>query len=213
MEHCPICFPASILSINWTILHYRLHIWLVWNVFFKATYLSLGWRKRQEISGWSWKQIEHTIASWLVQSFCFRDTTTWWEWIIHQIWNTLQYVFYHLSWVSNGLFCITNCRFDWSERRFLKSLPKSYWNKETGRKFLDDLGTKLNIRSSHDWYRVTVSEILHHGGSGLYTKYGTLFKMFSSIYPEYLMYHFALQFAYTTGLKSFFMECHSLEDQ
>ncbi len=60
------------------------------------------------------------------------------------------------------------------------------WDEVTGRKFLDDLATKVNILSPHDWHRVTLSDIRMHGGSELLTKYGTLFNMFSSIYPEYL---------------------------
>ncbi len=60
-----------------------------------------------------------------------------------------------------------------------------YWNKETARKFLSDLGNKLNIQSHSDWYNVTVSELHQHGGGGLYDKYKTLFNLFSTAYPEY----------------------------
>ncbi len=78
-------------------------------------------------------------------------------------------------------------RFDWSALKFSKKMPKYHWNKETGKKFLDDLGNKLKIRSHNDWYNVTVNEIRKHGGGGLYNKYGTLYMMFSSVYPEYPM--------------------------
>ncbi len=80
-------------------------------------------------------------------------------------------------------------------------LRNQHWNEETGRKFLDDLATKLNIRSPRDWYRVSVSTLRQHGGSRLYDKYGTLFNMFSSIYPEYLMTYILYYNADSTGLK------------
>ncbi len=77
---------------------------------------------------------------------------------------------------------------------FSKKLPKNHWNNETARKFLDDLGKKLKIRSHQEWCNVPLAEIQQHGGSGLYSKYGTLYKMFSSIYPEYQMFEMLLFF-------------------
>ncbi len=89
-----------------------------------------------------------------------------------------------------------------------------HWNIETGKKFLDDLGHQLNIRSPHEWYRVSLSEIRQYGGSGLYAKYKTLFHMFSTIYPEYLILdHVGLHGEEFHGLNVCFMGCHALEMQ
>ncbi len=69
----------------------------------------------------------------------------------------------------------------------------------------------MNIRSPYDWYRVAVSDIIQHGGGGLYNKYGTLFNLFSSIYPEYPMNYIILHLEDLTGQNGIFMEWHGLE--
>ncbi len=96
-------------------------------------------------------------------------------------------------------------RINWSESLFAKKLPKYHWNKETAKKFMDDLRSKLNIQSPNDWHRVTAAEIRQHGGGGLYNKYRSLFKLLSNIYPEYpmnLMNYIALQSTDLLGLKA-----------
>ncbi len=51
-----------------------------------------------------------------------------------------------------------------------------------------DLDHKSEIKALSDWYTVNVSEFTKLGGSPLFHSYGSLYKLLSSIYPEYLFY-------------------------
>ncbi len=50
---------------------------------------------------------------------------------------------------------------------------------------MDQIAKELHVKSHSDWARIPLSTLLEYGASTLYVKYGSLTKMFSSIYPEY----------------------------
>ncbi len=55
------------------------------------------------------------------------------------------------------------------------------------RLFLDNLARQLNITDQHGWYNLTITALREHGGHALLQKYkGSVCKMLSTVYPEYL---------------------------
>ena len=78
---------------------------------------------------------------------------------------------------------------DWKsliDSRQSKIKPKNYWqNKQTQRKFMEDLRKKLNISSIPDWIDQPVRVITTNGGSGLLAIYPTFTQLLQSVYPEF----------------------------
>ena len=64
--------------------------------------------------------------------------------------------------------------------------PYKYWQTVENQKiFLDNLSTKLQIKQSNDWFRVTNKNIRENGGHGLLHFYnGSLFRALKTIYPN-----------------------------
>ncbi len=45
---------------------------------------------------------------------------------------------------------------------------------------------QVDIKDFRDWYRVKVTEFKQEGGTGLLNRYGSMTRLLTSIYPEYL---------------------------
>ncbi len=55
------------------------------------------------------------------------------------------------------------------------------------RAFLQQLARKLNIKTHEQWYSISQSIFMQHGGGELLSKYNdSLVLLFRSLYPEYL---------------------------
>ncbi len=44
----------------------------------------------------------------------------------------------------------------------------------------------LDIKDFNDWYKVTLNELKQMGGGGLLAHYGSLSRLLTTVYPEYL---------------------------
>jgi len=82
--------------------------------------------------------------------------------------------------------------FPWNLSLFRKT-PQNYWaSLENQRNFMDNMGRKLGIDPAKDndsmalWYRVKAATLTENGGIGILTYYkGSLFTLFSKVYPNY----------------------------
>ncbi len=65
------------------------------------------------------------------------------------------------------------------------------WNDiEHQRNFMQTVAKKLKIQNLGQWYGITHSTLLKHGGSELLAIHNdSLFSMFQTVYPEYLHLH------------------------
>ena len=64
---------------------------------------------------------------------------------------------------------------------------RGYWNdKNNHRKFLDALGRKLGTKGMHDWYDVSIQQIVGNGGGVLFNRYGnSIPNLITSVYSEH----------------------------
>jgi len=67
-----------------------------------------------------------------------------------------------------------------------KSHPWGYWkNVDNQRNFLNELATKLNIKDLSDWYTVSNTQIISHGGYGLLNYHRcSLLRMLRTAFPQ-----------------------------
>ncbi len=55
------------------------------------------------------------------------------------------------------------------------------------RSFMDDIASELNITNKEGWYNVDSKILIQHGATPLLKKYnGSVTKLLSTLYPEYL---------------------------
>jgi hypothetical protein len=60
--------------------------------------------------------------------------------------------------------------YHWQEQG--NHLPQGYWNSlQNQRQFFDSLAKKFNIQKPEDWYKITVDEVVHNGGSFIQRHY------------------------------------------
>ena len=74
---------------------------------------------------------------------------------------------------------------EWNNFEF-STVPKNFWNShENKRNFLDMVASKLNIKTTKDWYNVTLNDIKEFGGRRLLDIHqNSLFIALQSVYPE-----------------------------
>jgi hypothetical protein len=79
-----------------------------------------------------------------------------------------------------------NTRYPWVSWKFSR-VPRGFWSSlQNQRLFLDDMALKMDVKSVDDWYSVTRSKVIQHGGAGLLKHYnGSVAKMLQTVYPEY----------------------------
>lgn len=76
--------------------------------------------------------------------------------------------------------------YKWLPWRFSK-VPRGFWNSLDNQKWYADwLGKLLGYTCMNDWYKLSTADITNNNGGGMFTlKYGTLFAMVKTIYPDY----------------------------
>jgi len=77
---------------------------------------------------------------------------------------------------------------NWDSQKFrIPTVSSGYWSDiNNQKKFLENVGAQLNVRTLNDWGNVTLSQIMEHGGHGLLKQYsGSLFQALQSIYPRH----------------------------
>lgn len=76
----------------------------------------------------------------------------------------------------------------WEIGKFSKA-PQSYWSSShSQKKFILELGEKLGIKTGDyaSWYKITVDDILRHGGRGLLFHHGnSVIQILKSVFPEH----------------------------
>lgn len=83
--------------------------------------------------------------------------------------GALRYAYPEHSWVSG--------RFSYAQRN-------SWSNPASVREFFEFLKEKFEITREEEWYRISVEQVIHLGGGGVYMKFGTLGKALKFAYPE-----------------------------
>lgn len=76
---------------------------------------------------------------------------------------------------------------DWKPWKF-KRTPSRIWAQRAFRRaYFDSLSTELQLKTLDDWYRVTYSQVLKHGGAGLLAvKYNdSLIQALKDVYPDH----------------------------
>src|SRR5689334_18500289 len=75
----------------------------------------------------------------------------------------------------------------WQTWKFNESVESGFWDTiKNSRKFMDNLGKKLEYKSIEDWYKIKEKDIQDNQGGTLLKKYNnTISKLIESIYPEY----------------------------
>eukprot|EP01114_Cavostelium_apophysatum_P020502 TRINITY_DN6892_c0_g1_i1.p1 TRINITY_DN6892_c0_g1~~TRINITY_DN6892_c0_g1_i1.p1 ORF type:complete len:515 (+),score=94.07 TRINITY_DN6892_c0_g1_i1:59-1603(+) len=85
-------------------------------------------------------------------------------------------------------------------------VPQDFWDDFTHQlQFLNDLYTRLNLQHFEDWYQLSEERISNLGGSGLLKCYnGSLFDMFSAVFPEhdFKEFRFRVKAGYWDDLKN-----------
>ncbi len=71
---------------------------------------------------------------------------------------------------------------------------------------MDHLAQKLNITVPDGWYSITLDTFLKRGGARLYQKYNSMFKIFSSVYPEYRIILRLVTTSDTSGIQQLFAD-------
>jgi hypothetical protein len=74
----------------------------------------------------------------------------------------------------------------WNPSNFISKESQFWDSKEKQRKFLEYLGTTLNLKGMDAWYKVTQKQIHQNGGANLFMKYnGSPSKLIMSIFTEH----------------------------
>lgn len=75
---------------------------------------------------------------------------------------------------------------DFREEECCQRMPRGYWDeRENQRKFLDEVAAEHGVERPEDWRRVTSKHLkAKRGGSALVGRFGSIFELLSSAYPE-----------------------------
>ncbi len=93
-------------------------------------------------------------------------------------------------------------QYKWDITKF-NQLPRGYWNDiDNQRAFMAQLAKTLNITHTKDWFRLTATTLMQHGGSRLLQKYGSLSKLLVNVCPDYrqLCRDFVMNLVQNSGL-------------
>ncbi len=92
------------------------------------------------------------------------------------------------SYVDNDLHSVlyySNFRYKWDLLKFTSS--SASWNTFSHqRTFMDNLAESLSITDQEGWYQLSASTLESNGGTQLLDTFGgSLYKLLSTVYPEY----------------------------
>lgn len=134
---------------------------------------------------WDVKENQREFMNWLGKELGFEQMDDWYKLSLKEIQekggSTLA-VKYENS--PSKLMQSVYPQHPWILHKF--RVTKGYWDKkENQEQFMAWMGKELGVKQMEDWYKVTMKDIREKGGNSLLFKYGTLFHLFSSIYPQH----------------------------
>lgn len=97
------------------------------------------------------------------------------EKVLSQYNNSLFYAFQH-----------EYPEFQWNLLQF-QYVPYRFWKEKKNQRIaLDSIAVQLNIEQQHDWYHVTVADVMEYGADSILSLYNnSLSAVLASIYPEF----------------------------
>jgi hypothetical protein len=137
---------------------------------------------------WQHQKNREDYLQWLAKELDIQKMEDWYNISPQQIQNLGGRVL--LSKYRNSVSNLVETHFTkflWIPWRFRFGRRKHLWyTRQNEEAYLEWLGKHLGFHEITDWYRIRKETFFENGGRSLISKYGTVFKLIQSVYPQHL---------------------------